>query len=230
SRTIGATILSASSGFEFAMESPDYRNGLFTASILTALRGQRADANNDGDVTAGELVSYVKNEVSKITEGGQHPEARFTNLAIEFTIASKLPGGSPRASPEQLLAQFHEWSGGVLDTQGNPRLLSCFAPKVSYFGKQSTHADISADNAEYNQRFPTRSMKVEVIHSRQDSEDGRACKIRYRNSYRVSWSVPVPGRPGVSETKNKNGTQEMEAEMVLQDGEWKFAGLRLVKQ
>jgi uncharacterized caspase-like protein len=49
-------------------------HGVFTFYLLKGLHGE-ADANKDGTVTAGELYSYVHDNVAKATNGNQSPMA-----------------------------------------------------------------------------------------------------------------------------------------------------------
>jgi hypothetical protein len=61
-RGSGSTILSSSAGAEYALESSEQQNGLFTYAVLEALDGKKeADTNKDGSVQMSELGEYVKN-------------------------------------------------------------------------------------------------------------------------------------------------------------------------
>lgn len=57
---------------EYSIESPSMKNGYFTAFLDKGLRGY-ADKNKDRIITAKELFDFVNTEVSKISEGRQHP-------------------------------------------------------------------------------------------------------------------------------------------------------------
>jgi len=86
SKGIGATIISAAGGMEYALESPDWNNGVFTYSILEGLKSKNADLDQDGEITIGELKEYVTDKVVKLTEGRQVPNARKENLNNNFII------------------------------------------------------------------------------------------------------------------------------------------------
>jgi uncharacterized caspase-like protein len=87
-RGSGSTILSSSAGAEYALESSEQQNGLFTYAVLEALDGKpEADANKDGSVQMSELGEYVKQRVSELTNNKQTPNTRRVNLEGDFTLA-----------------------------------------------------------------------------------------------------------------------------------------------
>jgi uncharacterized caspase-like protein len=86
SKGIGVTIISAAGGTEYAYESKDWNNGVFTYSILNGIKSKDADANKDGVITVNELKNYVRGEVTKLTEGKQVPNARKENLTNDFIL------------------------------------------------------------------------------------------------------------------------------------------------
>ncbi len=79
SKGTGATVISAAGGFEFALESEDWNNGVFTYAILEGLQSGKADRNKDGVVLVSELKNYVTRQVIELTEGKQHPTTRSEN-------------------------------------------------------------------------------------------------------------------------------------------------------
>jgi TPR repeat protein/uncharacterized caspase-like protein len=87
-RGSGSTILSSSAGAEYALESSEQQNGLFTYAVLEALDGNRdADTNKDGSVQMSELGEYVKKRVAELTNNKQTPNTRRVNLEGDFTLA-----------------------------------------------------------------------------------------------------------------------------------------------
>lgn len=74
-RGSGAVAITASAGAEYAEESGELRNGVFTASVLRALRG----APRDG-LRAGALRAEVSRRVAELTAGRQTPTSRLDNL------------------------------------------------------------------------------------------------------------------------------------------------------
>jgi uncharacterized caspase-like protein len=59
---------------EVSFEGPEFGggHGAFTWSVLRGLSGE-ADTDKKGFVTAGELIDFVTNDVSKLTKNKQHP-------------------------------------------------------------------------------------------------------------------------------------------------------------
>lgn len=82
----GATVISAASGYEFALESDEWNNGVFTYAILQGLKSKEADLNEDGKVLISELKWYVVEKVGELTEGQQHPTTRKENDLNDFVI------------------------------------------------------------------------------------------------------------------------------------------------
>jgi hypothetical protein len=65
SATRNVTVFSASSGSEISSAWPEKKHGLFSYFLMKGMRGD-ADANNDKQITVGELGAYIKENVSDI--------------------------------------------------------------------------------------------------------------------------------------------------------------------
>lgn len=85
-RGTGATVLSSAGGAEFAMESSEWKNGLFTYSLLFGLRNGSADLDEDGQIMLSELQIYVSEMVTKLSQGKQTPTARIQNIELDYPI------------------------------------------------------------------------------------------------------------------------------------------------
>jgi WD40 repeat protein len=85
-RGSGAVVISSSGGAEFALESDEWKNGVFTFAMLEGLRSGAADRDRNGSVTASELRDFVQGQVRKLTNGAQSPTARRENLAVDFVV------------------------------------------------------------------------------------------------------------------------------------------------
>lgn len=87
----GATIISAAAGYEFALESKEWNNGVFTYSVMQALGAdsKNADFDNDGQISISELKDYVINRVSELTNGKQVPTTRRENQSVDVVIYKK---------------------------------------------------------------------------------------------------------------------------------------------
>lgn len=84
----GATVISAASGYEFALESDkwDGGHGVFTYSVLEALQDKKADSNKDGHISINELKNFVTLEVIRLTNGKQQPTTRTENSMHNFRL------------------------------------------------------------------------------------------------------------------------------------------------
>src|SRR6185312_12586890 len=82
---------------EVSYEGPAYGggHGAFSYSVLKGLEGG-ADNNNNKAVEAGELIDYVRDNVSKITNNKQHPRD-FGNMANETKLSDLSKSGIPLA-------------------------------------------------------------------------------------------------------------------------------------
>lgn len=82
----GSTVISSAGGAEYAMESDEWKNGLFTYCLLHGLQDKSADTNNDGVIMLSEMQNYVHYEVAKLSKGKQKPTSRIENLTLDFPI------------------------------------------------------------------------------------------------------------------------------------------------
>jgi uncharacterized caspase-like protein len=93
-------VITASDVSQLSYESDQFGggHGVFTFYLLKGLHGE-ADANKDGTVTAGELFSYVHDNVAKATSGNQSPMA-VPGLAERIPLAGTALRGAARSSTE----------------------------------------------------------------------------------------------------------------------------------
>jgi uncharacterized caspase-like protein len=85
-RGTGATVISSAGGAEYAMESDEWKNGLFTYCLLHGLKDKDADENKDGEIWLSELQSYLRKEVTLLSNGAQQPTSRMENLSMDFRV------------------------------------------------------------------------------------------------------------------------------------------------
>ena len=86
SKGSGSVVISAAAGNSYALESDEWRNGVFTYSLISGLKNETADQNNDGSITVTELKDFVSKEVERLTDGRQKPTSRRENLEFDFVI------------------------------------------------------------------------------------------------------------------------------------------------
>jgi len=82
----GATVISSAGGMEFAMESAEWKNGLFTYCLLNGITSNDADLNKDGEIWLSELQQYVGEQVKKLSGGKQQPTSRIENQIVDFRV------------------------------------------------------------------------------------------------------------------------------------------------
>lgn len=85
-RGSGATIISSSGGAEFAYESSDWSNGVFTFSLLEGMKTRKADRDGDSKLRVSELQTYLIERVGELTRGGQTPTVRRYNRELDFWV------------------------------------------------------------------------------------------------------------------------------------------------
>ncbi|MEM7587189.1 MAG: caspase family protein, partial [Acidobacteriota bacterium] len=85
-RTTGAVVIAAANGREAALEGRDWRNGVFTYSLLQGLESGAADLDGDGAVHASELKRHVERQVVELTRGQQRPTTRRENHERDFRL------------------------------------------------------------------------------------------------------------------------------------------------
>lgn len=85
-RGTGAVIISAAGSAEYALESAQWQNGVFTYAVLDGLKNGKADTNSDGRIRVSELRDYVQQEVRRLTRGRQSPITRKENIEVDFPL------------------------------------------------------------------------------------------------------------------------------------------------
>ncbi len=78
-KSTGATIISAAAGTQFALERSDLKNGVFTYSILEAMK-------NHPQMKISELKAIVGKRVEELTNGLQKPTSRNETIAVDWSI------------------------------------------------------------------------------------------------------------------------------------------------
>ncbi|MFK8044786.1 MAG: caspase family protein, partial [Crocinitomicaceae bacterium] len=85
-RGTGATVISSAGGTEYALESDEWKNGLFSYCMLRGLEKGFADLNGDGEIYLSELQTYTVEKVKALSQGKQVPNSRIQNLELDFRI------------------------------------------------------------------------------------------------------------------------------------------------
>jgi WD40 repeat protein/uncharacterized caspase-like protein len=85
-RGTGATVISSAGGVEFAMESDEWKNGLFTYCLLEGIKSKKADLDKNGEIMLSELQDYIGQKVAELSKGKQMPTSRFENLNLDYRV------------------------------------------------------------------------------------------------------------------------------------------------
>lgn len=86
----GSYVISAAGGKEFAYESKEWDNGVFTYSFLRGLDELSSTyGDNDGTIHISELKEYIYNSVTKLTSGQQKPTARAENIEWDWELITR---------------------------------------------------------------------------------------------------------------------------------------------
>ncbi len=85
-RGSGAVVISSAGGKEYALESNQWNNGVFTYSLLEGISSNKADLNADGTITVNEIKEYISTNVQVLTGGKQNPTSRRENLENDFKV------------------------------------------------------------------------------------------------------------------------------------------------
>ncbi len=85
----GINIIGASGGSEFALESAQWNNGVFTATIIEAMRDKKADLNGDTRISVSELRDFLAQRVSELTKGAQKPSVVASERDQDFDLSKK---------------------------------------------------------------------------------------------------------------------------------------------
>jgi hypothetical protein len=83
----GVNIIGASGGAEYALESGQWNNGVFTASVIEGLRDKKADWDKDEDVSVSELRDYLGQRIPELTGNAQKPSVVAFERDQDFNLA-----------------------------------------------------------------------------------------------------------------------------------------------
>jgi WD40 repeat protein len=89
SKGSGAVVISAAAGAEFALESNEWNNGVFTYCIMQGFKSGEADTDGDKVISISEMKNYVIAHVSELTHGAQVPTVRKENSYNDFEVYKK---------------------------------------------------------------------------------------------------------------------------------------------
>lgn len=90
----GVNIVAGAAGAEFALESGEWNNGVFTASVMQTLADfTLADTNGDGVLSVSEMLPAIQARVQQLTGGAQMPNivaAESSHMVIATDLRSEI--------------------------------------------------------------------------------------------------------------------------------------------
>ena len=123
----GINIIGASAGGEFALESGEWNNGVFTCALIEAVRKMKADLDGDSRISVSELRYYLGQRVSELTKGAQKPSVVAFEQDQNFDIIrarNDKPRAKTRLSKTDVLPVAASGAGVWLFPDSSQRLLS----------------------------------------------------------------------------------------------------------
>ena len=82
----GAVVFAASTGNQYSLENPSWKNGAFTLALVEGVGG-RADYTGQGRITVNMLDLYISERVKELTKGRQTPTTAKPQTVPDFPVA-----------------------------------------------------------------------------------------------------------------------------------------------
>jgi hypothetical protein len=82
----GAVVFASSTGNQYSVEDPAWKNGAFTKALLEGISG-KADYSGKGKITINMLDLYISERVKELTKGQQTPTTTKPQTIPDFPIA-----------------------------------------------------------------------------------------------------------------------------------------------
>lgn len=153
----GICVLAASAGAEFAMESDEWNNGVFTTALISTLQDPaHADSNRDGRMNLAEMLLYVPEKVRIMTRNMQSPSVQLEESVQGVTICHA-PANSPNAMLRWL--DFHKKYSSHNDLS---YMFETYEKQVTNLktGQTDSLSDIMKEQYDYIERWPNRQYDV----------------------------------------------------------------------
>jgi uncharacterized caspase-like protein len=83
----GVVVMTAATGREASVESPEWEHGAFTLALIEGLEQHKANFNGDNRIDIKELDLFVTNRVKELTGGRQHPTTEIPTVIPNFPVA-----------------------------------------------------------------------------------------------------------------------------------------------
>ncbi len=170
----GVNVIGASGGAQYALESGEWKNGVFTASLIEGIRDRKADSNHDGAVNLGEIREYLARRVTELTGGAQKPSV--VALEVDQDIVLRAPdlrdgdsrgfrdarievpppqGSGAAETPQTLESLVREYHRAI-ELRDEKGVAACLGSRVDYYAagnvmRGKVLADVRGDWNRYKQ-------------------------------------------------------------------------------
>ncbi|MBR5522517.1 MAG: ankyrin repeat domain-containing protein [Akkermansia sp.] len=102
----GVNIVAGAAGAEYALESGEWNNGVFTAAVIQTIKHpQEADQNTDGMLAVDEMLTALQQKVTELTGGAQKPNivsAENSSMTIITDVYNDILTGNWMAFCERI--------------------------------------------------------------------------------------------------------------------------------
>ncbi len=124
----GVNVIAGSAGAEYAQESEEWNNGVFTSAVMECLKHwYRADRNSDGNLSVAELHNYVTTRVSQLTGGAQIPQASAVENRSRMQLVT-----SGKISVENCISLLADYQPKSEDDAKNVQLLKGLLENIAH--------------------------------------------------------------------------------------------------
>lgn len=174
----GINVLAGAAGAEFALESGEWKNGVFTASLIESISNpSRTDTNKDGAISVAELCSAVTAAVSHRTAGLQHPTTSALEnkggqilLRSAAKAAAQIPAAplAPAAANDtasivrKRIRLSEPYEGTMAGSMLQQDIADCCAPHINILPKniRMSRAELAKNLKAFGKSWPERSYQV----------------------------------------------------------------------
>lgn len=206
----GICVLAASAGAEFAMESDEWNNGVFTTALISTLQDPaHADTNLDGRMSMDEMLLYIPKQVRTMTNNMQSPTVQLEESLQGVTICHA-SANSPRAMLRWL--DFHKKVASLNDLS---YMFDSYEKEVTDLknGRTDSLSNLIQEGYSYVGRWPERQYNVidykitgNIIEIRStytcSNTKGKTVRGYCKSTYRISENGRIDGFADDSSSKS----------------------------
>lgn len=214
----GINVLSGSAGAEFAMESDQWSNGVFTTALISTLKNPtEADTDKNARLSMGELLLHVPAQVRQMTGGMQSPSIQMVENVKPWTI-QPCPADSP-AAMQQWVKHFER----TTSLNDHSYMRDCYEPQITNLktGKTMSIDDLISVQRSYSEHWAERRFDLhdyKIKGNRIEIRSSYSCtNIKGKTVYgycKTTWIISPNGRiQAIEDVSNTKQFPEFSAEV-----------------